>query len=143
MHRNHIQLKKTAAELAIEETNNKKLRKDELKGRGAGISDHWLRKSLHFRVLPRTYKELRKFVVDEEISVAGILEYFACKLIDKDEAALAFVRDYKHALKNRGYQVAKTDVLDIIKMIEENNPFNEELVDAPDEGDYNDDETNQ
>ena len=89
-------------------------------------SEYYTRKSLHIRVLPQTFKEIRKFIIDEELTLQGLLEYYLCLLLDNDEAAYKIVGRYKEALKREGVHVIPSDVEDIMKIIEDHDPHGDD-----------------
>ena len=81
------------------------------------------RKSMHFRVLEETYKAIRKFSIDEQITVQGLVEYFMCSLLDEEPNSLKILENYKKALQREVSFVSSSDVEDIMKMIENNSPL--------------------
>lgn len=109
--------KKSRADTAIRNSNTNKRRKS--------ISNYWLRKSVHIRLLPKTYNEIRKFAIDENIALQGIMEFFFCKLLDKDENAEKILSDYRLAFKRKGSYVSTSDIDDILEVIEANSPLND------------------
>tara|TARA_Y100000310_G_C20378901_1_gene667101 strand:+ start:206 stop:547 length:342 start_codon:yes stop_codon:yes gene_type:complete len=104
-------------DFALSVSNTKKRRR-----RRQALGEYWIRKSMHLRVLPQTYKEIRKFIVDEEITLQGLLEYFMCLLLDDDKEAYKIVKRYKKALAREGMHVVPSDVEDIMKIIENHDP---------------------
>jgi predicted RNase H-related nuclease YkuK (DUF458 family) len=66
------------------------------------------RKSMHFRVLEETYKAIRKFSIDEQITVQGLVEYFMCSLLDEEPNSLKILENYKKALQREGSFVSSS-----------------------------------
>lgn len=113
-------MKREHTELAIRNTNKRKQRKQRRQ-----LSDYWTRKSIHTRILPKTFKEIRKLAIEEEITLQGLMEFFFCKLLDNDEAAKKVVADYKSALKREISSISSTDIEDIMRVLEANSPLND------------------
>ena len=130
-------MKVTHSNLAIRKSNRRKQRKQTKQ-----LSDYWLRKSVHIRLLPKTYKEIRKFAIDEAVTLQGVMEFFLCKLLDKDDVAEKILDDYKLALKREGSYVSSSDIEDIVEAIEANSPLNDWSNTGIENDDDNDDDSN-
>ena len=81
------------------------------------------RKSIHFRVLEETYKEIRKFSINEDITVQGLVEFFMCSLLDDEQTAKNVLKNYKQAILKNKNKMSESDIEDITKLIEQNSPL--------------------
>ena len=84
------------------------------------------RKSMHIRVLPDTYKEIRMLAIEENVTVQGCVEYFMCLLIDNDARAKELIFEYKEALKRKRVFMCDSDAKSIMDAIEAMSPLNDD-----------------
>ena len=103
-------------------TENTILKQNIRKNKNLNI-DAPLRKSMHFRVLQETYKEIRKFSINESITVQGLVEFFMCSLLDDEQSAKNVLKNYKEAMFKNKNKMSESDIEDITKLIEENSPL--------------------
>ena len=68
------------------------------------------RKSIHFRVLEETYKEIRKFSINEDITVQGLVEFFMCSLLDDEQTAKNVLKNYKQAILKNKNKMSESDI---------------------------------
>ena len=81
------------------------------------------RKSMHFRVLEETYKEIRKFSINENVTIQGLVEFFMCSLLDEEQSAKNILKSYKETMIKNRNKLSESDIEDITKLIEQNSPL--------------------
>lgn len=83
------------------------------------------RKSMHIRILPDTFKEIRILAIEEHVTVQGLVEYFMCLLIDDDARAKELLEEYKEALKRKRVFMCESDARNIMDAIEALSPLSD------------------